>query len=89
MLEFFLRHRGQVISKEQLLSRVWGLGHDPASNLVAVYIRYLREKLSNDFIHQFVAWAIRWVSSRRYYCPLLPTAVATLGRSQKGLIKKI
>ena len=29
MSEFFLRHPGQVISREQLLSRVWGLGHDP------------------------------------------------------------
>ena len=48
MLEFFLRHPGQVISREQLLSRVWGLGHDPASNVVDVYIRYLRQKLGND-----------------------------------------
>jgi DNA-binding response OmpR family regulator len=51
MLEFFLRHPGQVISREQLLSRVWGLGHDPASNVVDVYIRYLRQKLGNDLIH--------------------------------------
>jgi DNA-binding response OmpR family regulator len=50
MLEFFLRHPGQVVSREQLLSRVWGLGHDPASNVVDVYIRYLRQKLGNDFI---------------------------------------
>ena len=51
MLEFFLRHTGQVISREQLPSRVWGLGHDPASNVVDVYIRYLRQKLGNDLIH--------------------------------------
>ena len=51
MLEFFLRHPGQVISRVQLLSRVWGLGHDPASNVVDVYIRYLRQKLGNDLIH--------------------------------------
>ena len=51
MLEFFLRHPRQVISREQLLSRVWGLGHDPASNVVDVYIRYLRQKLGNDLIH--------------------------------------
>ena len=52
MLEFFLRHPGQVISREQLLSRVWGLGHDPASNVVDVYIRYLRQKPGNDLIHE-------------------------------------
>jgi DNA-binding response OmpR family regulator len=34
-----------------LLSRAWGLGHDPASNVVDVYIRYLRQKLGNDLIH--------------------------------------
>jgi len=51
MLEFFLRHSRQVISRKQLLSRVWGLGHDPASNVVDVYIRYLRQKLGNDLIH--------------------------------------
>jgi len=52
MLEFFLLHPGQVISREQLLSRVWGLGHDPASNVVDVYISYLRKKLCNDLIHR-------------------------------------
>ena len=51
MLEFFLRHPRQVISREQLLSRAWGLGHDPASNVVDVYIRYLRQKPGNDLIH--------------------------------------
>jgi DNA-binding response OmpR family regulator len=51
MLEFFLLHSGQVISREQLLSRVWGLGRDLASNVVDVYIRYLSQKLGNDPIH--------------------------------------
>lgn len=50
MLEFFLGHVGQVISREQLLSRVWGMDHDPGSNVVDVYIRYLRQKLGNDSI---------------------------------------
>jgi DNA-binding response OmpR family regulator len=51
MLEFFLCHPRQVISREQLPSKVWGLGYDPASNVVDVYIRYLRQKLGNDLIH--------------------------------------
>ena len=33
MLDFFPHHPGQVISREKLLSSVWGLGHDPASNV--------------------------------------------------------
>jgi DNA-binding response OmpR family regulator len=51
MLDFFPYHPGQVISREKLLSSVWGLGHDPASNVVDVYIRYLRQKVGNVFIH--------------------------------------
>ena len=50
ILEFFLRHAGQVLSREQILSRVWGFDHDPGSNVVDVYIRYLRQKLGNDSI---------------------------------------
>lgn len=50
MLEFFLRHPGQVLTREQILSRVWGFDHDPGSNVVDVYIRYLRQKLGNDSI---------------------------------------
>jgi two-component system copper resistance phosphate regulon response regulator CusR len=45
LLEELLRHPGQVLSREQLLSRVWGYDHDPGSNVVDVYVRYLRRKL--------------------------------------------
>jgi len=50
MLEVFLRHRGQVLSREQLLSHVWGYDFDPGSNVVDVYIGYLRRKLGRDRI---------------------------------------
>lgn len=50
MLEFLMQHPGQVISREQLLSRVWGMEHDPGSNVVDVYVRYLRQKLGPDSI---------------------------------------
>lgn len=50
MLEMFLKNPGQVISREQLLDRVWGLDHDPGSNVVDVYIRYLRKKIGADSI---------------------------------------
>lgn len=45
MAREFLEHPGQVLSREQLLSRVWGYDFDGASNVVDVYIRYLRNKL--------------------------------------------
>jgi two-component system, OmpR family, copper resistance phosphate regulon response regulator CusR len=50
LLEVFLRHPGQVLSREQLLSHVWGYDFDPGSNVVDVYVRYLRRKLGADAI---------------------------------------
>jgi DNA-binding response OmpR family regulator len=50
MLEVFLRHPGQVLSREQLLSHVWGYQHDPGSNVVDVYVGYLRRKLGGGVI---------------------------------------
>jgi two-component system, OmpR family, copper resistance phosphate regulon response regulator CusR len=48
MLETFLRHPGQVLSREQLLSHVWGYDFDPGSNVVDVYVGYLRRKLGPE-----------------------------------------
>jgi DNA-binding response OmpR family regulator len=45
LLVYLLRHRGRVLSREQILSAVWGYEHDPATNIVDVYIGYLRRKL--------------------------------------------
>jgi DNA-binding response OmpR family regulator len=45
LLVYLLRHCGQVLSREQILSAVWGYEHDPATNVVDVYIGYLRRKL--------------------------------------------
>lgn len=45
LAETFMRHPGQALSREQLLSRVWGYDFDPGSNVVDVYVRYLRNKL--------------------------------------------
>jgi DNA-binding response OmpR family regulator len=50
LLEVFLRHRDQVLSREQLLSHVWGYDFDPGSNVVDVYVRYLRKKLGTGII---------------------------------------
>jgi len=45
LAEVFFRHPGQVLSREQLLSHVWGYDFDPGSNVVDVYVGYLRRKL--------------------------------------------
>lgn len=50
LAEQFVRHPEQVLSREQLLSRVWGFDFDPGSNVVDVYVRYLRGKIGADRI---------------------------------------
>jgi DNA-binding response OmpR family regulator len=46
LLIFMIRNAGQVLSREQILSAVWGYEHDPETNIVDVYIGYLRRKLA-------------------------------------------
>ena len=60
LAEQFLRHPGQVLSREQLLSRVWGLDFDPGSNVVDVYVRYLRAKFGAQRISTVRGAGYRW-----------------------------
>jgi|SRR5271155_474376 len=48
LLVYLLRHHGQALSREQILHSVWGYEHDPATNVVDVYIGYLRRKLGSS-----------------------------------------
>lgn len=50
LAEVLLRHPDQVLSREQLLSQVWGFDFDPGSNVVDVYVRYLRKKFGAERI---------------------------------------
>lgn len=50
LAEVLLRNRGIVLSREQLLSQVWGYDFDPGSNVVDVYVGYLRRKLGADLV---------------------------------------
>jgi DNA-binding response OmpR family regulator len=50
LAETFMHHPGQVLSREQLLDRVWGYDYDPGSNVVDVAVRCLRRKLGADLI---------------------------------------
>ncbi|WP_430786576.1 response regulator transcription factor [Actinoplanes sp. G11-F43] len=45
LLEMFLKHPDQVLSREQILAHVWGYDYNPASNVVDVYVRTLRKKV--------------------------------------------
>lgn len=45
LLEYFMRHPHQIVSRDQILSQVWNLGTDPGSNVVAAQIRLLRRRL--------------------------------------------
>ncbi len=50
LAEIFMRNRGNVLSREQLLDQVWGFDFDPGSNVVDVYVGYLRRKLGADTV---------------------------------------
>ncbi len=50
LMETFLRHPGHVPAREQLLSAVWGYDYDPGSNIVDVYVGYLRRKVGAERI---------------------------------------
>ena len=50
LAEIFMLNPGQVLSREQLLDHVWGFDFDPGSNVVDVYVGYLRKKFGSDWI---------------------------------------
>ena len=64
MLELFMLNPGQVLSREQLLSHVWGYDYDPGSNVVDVYVGYLRKKLGSDTIATVRGMGYRMVTGR-------------------------
>jgi DNA-binding response OmpR family regulator len=68
MLETLIRNRGQVLSRDQLLERVWGYDADPQGNVVNLYIHYLRRKLDPD--GENAAPLIRTVRGAGYVVPL-------------------
>ncbi len=64
LAEAFLRNPGHVMSREQLLSRVWGYDFDPGSNVVDVYVRYLRNKLGAQHFETVRGMGYRLVDAR-------------------------
>lgn len=64
LAEVLCRHPDQVLSREQLLSQVWGFDFDPGSNVVDVYIRYLRGKIGAERIETVRGMGYRLGESR-------------------------
>ena len=61
LLETFMRHPGQVMSQVQLMDRVWGYDFEPGSNVVEVYVGYLRRKLGKQRIETVRGAGYRFV----------------------------
>jgi len=47
LLELFMRHPNQILSRTQILNRVWDYGFEPGSNIVDVYVGYVRKKINS------------------------------------------
>ena len=62
LAETLMRHPNQVMSREQLLDLVWGYDYAPGSNVVDVYVGYLRKKLGNDLIETVRGMGYRLLS---------------------------
>jgi DNA-binding response OmpR family regulator len=48
LLAYLMRHAGQVLSRGQIMDHVWGYDADPVSNVVDIYVHYLRDKIDRD-----------------------------------------
>ncbi|MDE0952685.1 MAG: response regulator transcription factor [Halioglobus sp.] len=51
LLEFLMRHAGQVVTRAMLLEQVWGYHFDPQTNVIDVHVSRLRQKIDKDFEH--------------------------------------
>lgn len=54
MLEYLMRNQGQVLSREQIEQHVWSFDYEGGSNMVDVYIRYLRRKIDEGFEQKLI-----------------------------------
>lgn len=55
LLEFLMRHQGQVVTRAMLLEQVWGYHFDPQTNVIDVHVSRLRQKIDRDFDHPLLA----------------------------------
>jgi len=48
LLEIFLRNKGKLLTREFIIEQVWGIDFDPGTNIIDVYVNYLRKKIDKD-----------------------------------------
>jgi DNA-binding response OmpR family regulator len=49
LLEFFLRNKEKLLTRESIIEHVWGIDFDPSTNIIDVYVNYLRKKIDKDY----------------------------------------
>jgi two-component system, OmpR family, copper resistance phosphate regulon response regulator CusR len=54
LLEYLMLNRGRVVSKAEIAERVWGINFDTGTNVVEVYVNYLRKKIDRDFDQKLI-----------------------------------
>ncbi|MCM8531417.1 MAG: response regulator transcription factor [Lentisphaeraceae bacterium] len=54
LLEYLLRNRGRVVSRTSIIENVWDMHFDSDTNIVDVFIRYLRKKIDDDFERKLI-----------------------------------
>jgi DNA-binding response OmpR family regulator len=79
MARTFIENAGRVLSREQLLSRVWGYHFEGSSNVVDVYVRYLRHKLGQERIQ-----TVRGVGYRLVCLPDQSSAPPSVGSADSA-----
>jgi len=54
LLKLFLTDRGKILPREQIIEKVWGIDFDPGTNVIDVYVNYLRKKIDKDFTPKLI-----------------------------------
>jgi two-component system, OmpR family, copper resistance phosphate regulon response regulator CusR len=49
LLEFFMRNKDKLLTREVIIENVWGIDFDPSTNIIDVYVNYLRKKIDRDY----------------------------------------
>ena len=61
LLEFLMKHEGETVSRANIMDHVWGAPYDPSTNLVDVYVKYVRDKVDAAMFHQKLIRTVRGV----------------------------
>ena len=54
LLKLFLTNKGKILPREHIIEKVWGIDFDPGTNVIDVYVNYLRKKIDKDFTPKLI-----------------------------------